>query len=148
MLHNADNRSLRSQSTPVLTVNLLPETERQQSNETVTSLVSSPTTPPAEDEIVASGEHPLTVSCPPAVTTTPIGRSLSLSTLRNLSLSSPVLIPRARPSSLRIRHTSSFPRIEESEASSSHRSSVGSMITFGVGVSFGFALCSFFFRHS
>ena len=139
MLHNEDNRSLRSQSTPVLTVHLLPETGRQQSDETVTSPVSSPTTPPAEDENVASGEHPLTVSCPPVVTTTPTGRSVSLS--------SPVLIPRARPSSLRIRHTSSFPRIEESEASSSRRSSVGSVITFGVGVSFGFALCSFFFRH-
>ena len=146
MLHNEDNRSLRSQSTPVLTVHLLPEIERQQSDETVTG--SSPTTPPVEDENVASGEHPLTVSCPPAVTTTLTGQSLSLSTPRSLSLSRPVLIPRARPSSLRIRHTSSFPMIEESEASSSRRSSVGSVITFGLGVSFGFALCSFFFRHS
>ena len=126
--------------------------QRQLSTIPSSSLSQSPMTPTQHDQgladIVSSEEHELTASCP-GVVLTPFRseRSNSLPVRRPPSVS--LAIPRIRPSTLNLRHESnSFPRLslcEEPLSSPGRRSSLGSVVSFGVGVSFGFALFTFLF---
>lgn len=145
----------RSQSTPVL-VGTPPnihtsEMQRQLSTIPSSSLPQSPITPTHHDQglvDIVSSEHELTASCP-GVVLTPFRSERSNSLPVRRPPSSSLAIPRIRPSTLNLRQESnSFPRLslcEEPLSSPGRRSSLGSVVSFGVGVSFGFALFTFLF---